>query len=91
MNKHQYKSVCMKISTYEKLQFISKNRYDVEVSLASMCKLLIDTEYAKVRDPNWVKPLKGDAKYQVWKRKLLNRMGINTTNNEVSSETLNKG
>ena len=81
----------MKISTYEKLQFISKNRYDVEVSLASMCKLLIDTEYAKVRDPNWVKPLKGDAKYQVWKRKLLNRMGINTTNNEVSSETLNKG
>ena len=81
----------MKISTYEKLQFISKNRYDVEVSLASMCKLLIDTEYAKVRDPNWVKPLKGDAKYQVWKRKLLNKMGINTTNNEVSSETLNKG
>ena len=44
-----------------------------------MCKLLIDTEYAKVRDPNYVKPLKGDAKYQVWKRKLMNRMGFSTT------------
>jgi hypothetical protein len=79
MNPRQYKSVCMKINTYEKLQYISKNRFDVEVSLASMCKLLIENEYAKVRDPNYVKPLKGDAKYQVWKRKLMNKMGFSTT------------
>jgi translation elongation factor P/translation initiation factor 5A len=44
-----------------------------------MCKLLIENEYAKVRDPNYVKPLKGDAKYQVWKRKLMNKMGFSTT------------
>ena len=79
MNPNKYKSVAISINTYEKLKYISKNRFDVDVSMASMCKLLIHTEYAKVRDPNYVKPLKGDAKYQVWKRKLMNKMGFSTT------------
>ena len=79
MNPNKYKSVAISINTYEKLKYISKNRFDVDVSMASMCKLLIENEYAKVRDPNYVKPLKGDAKYQVWKRKLMNKMGFSTT------------
>lgn len=88
MNAKKYKSVCMKIDTYEKLKYISKNRFDVDVSMASMCENLINLEYEKISSANYCKPLKGDVKYQDWKRKLLNKMGFTTTSNEVSSETL---
>ena len=79
MNASKYKSVCMKIDTYEKLKYISKNRFDVDVSLASMTDNLVNEMYDKITSPNYVKPLKGDAKYQVWKRKLMNKMGFTTT------------
>jgi len=91
MNPSKYKSVAIKIDTYEKLKYISKNRFDVDVSMSSMCASLIESEYKKISSPNYCKPLKGDAKYQVWKRKLMNKMGFTTTSNEVSPETLNNG
>ena len=79
MNALKYKSVSMKLATYEKLKYISKNRFDVDVSLASMTENLVNDMYAKITDPSYVKPLKGDAMYQVWKRKLMNKLGFTTT------------
>ena len=78
MNARKYKSVCMKIDTYEKLKYISKNRFDVDVSLASMTDSLVNEMYDKITDPHYVKPLKGNSQYQVFKKKLLNsfRWGV---------------
>jgi hypothetical protein len=74
MNPNKYKSVSMKIDTYDKLKYISKNRFDVEVSLASMAENLVNEMYAKITDPHYVKPLKGNSQYQVYKKKLLNSL-----------------
>ena len=91
MNPSKYKSVAIKIDTYEKLKYISKNTFDVDVSMSSMCANLIESRYQDISSPNYCKPLKGNAKYQIWKRKIMNQLGFTTTsNNEVSSETLNK-
>lgn len=67
----RYKSVALKHETYKKLKTISENVLDINISLAQTITYLTDMYYAKVTADGYVKPLKGSAEYQKFKRDLL--------------------
>ena len=88
----KYKSVSLRHDTYNKIKYISKNLVDVDLSYAQTISNLTEIAYQKLTDKSYVAPLRGDDKYQKWKKKLLNfTSNVTPLRNEVSSKTLNKG
>ena len=76
----KYKSVSLRHETYEKLKYISKNVVDVDLSLAHTISYMTDLMHAHLNSPNNCAPLRGDNKYQTWKKNLLNKVMFKEAN-----------
>ena len=68
----KYKSISIKLDTYNKLKHISKNLVDIDLSYSQTIANLTEITYAQLKDSNYVQPLRGDSKYQAYKKKLMN-------------------
>lgn len=88
----KYRSVSIRIDTYNKLNHISKNLMDIDLSYSQTIANITEVAYQQLTDKHYVTPLRGNDKYQKWKKKLMNFAGnVTPIRNEVSSKTLNKG
>ena len=68
----KYKSISIKLDTYNKLKHISKNLVDIDLSYSQTIANLTEITYQQLKDSNYVAPLRGDSKYQAYKKKLMN-------------------
>ncbi len=68
----KYKSISIKLDTYNKLKHISKNLVDIDLSYSQTIANLTEITYQQLKDSNYVQPLRGDSKYQAYKKKLMN-------------------
>ena len=70
----KYKSISIKLDTYNKLKHISKNLVDIDLSYSQTIANLTEITYQQLKDSNYVAPLRGDSKYQAYKKKLMNNI-----------------
>jgi len=68
----KYRSVSIRIDTYNKLKHISKNLVDIDLSYSQTISNLTEVAYQQITDKHYVTPLRGDSKYQAFKKKLMN-------------------
>ena len=71
----KYKSISIRIDTYNKLKHISKNLVDIDLSYSQTIANLTEVTYRQLKDSNYLAPLRGDSKYQAYKKKLMS--GVN--------------